>query len=74
MLDRGSDPMPIAIPSAMRAGARPLGASIEVAYWRWHEWAIQQRDLITGSKPGITHDEYEPVAQRFTAVGLMVPA
>jgi hypothetical protein len=59
----------------MLAGARPeavagaLGDSIDVAYQRGHEWAIRQRDLIIGSRPGITEDEYEAVAQRFAAAG-----
>ena len=50
---------PIAIHSAMRAGARPeavagaLGNSLDMAFQRWHEWAVQQRDLIVGSRPGI---------------------
>jgi hypothetical protein len=67
---------PIAIHSAMLAGARPeavagaLGDSIDMAYQRWHEWAIRQRDLIIGSRPGITHDEYEAVFQRFAAAGV----
>ena len=67
---------PIAIHSAMLAGARPeavagaLGESIDVAYQLWHEWAIRQRDLIIGSRPGITQDEYEAVAQRFAAAGI----
>ena len=67
---------PIAIHSAMLAGARPeavaaaLGDSVDVAHQRWHEWATRQRDLIIGSRPGITQDEYEVVAQRFAAAGV----
>ena len=67
---------PIAIHSAMLAGARPeavagaLGNSLDVAFHRWHEWAVQQRDLIVGSGSGITQDEYEAVARRFAAVGI----
>lgn len=67
---------PIAIHGAMLAGARPeaikgaMGTSMEVAYERWHEWAIVQRDTIIGSKPGITAEEYETVARRFAAVGI----
>ena len=67
---------PIAIHGAVLAGARPeavagaLGNSLDVAFRRWHEWAIKQRDLIVGSKPGITRDEYQAVAQRFAAVGI----
>jgi hypothetical protein len=67
---------PIAIHGAMLAGARPeavagaLGNGLDVAFQRWHEWAILQRDLIVGSKPGITHDEYDAVARLFAAVGV----
>lgn len=67
---------PIAIHSAMLAGARPeavaraLGNTLDVAFRRWHEWAAQQRDLIVSSRPGITQDEYEAVAQRFAAAGV----
>lgn len=67
---------PIAIHSAMLAGARPdavagaLGESIDVAYQRWHEWATRQRDFVAGGKLGITQDEYNAVAERFAAVGV----
>lgn len=67
---------PIAIQGAMLAGARPeaimgaLGNSMEVAFERWHAWAIAQRDFIVNGKPGITQDEYETVARRFAAVGI----
>lgn len=67
---------PIAIHGAMLAGARPeaimgaLGNSLEVAFERWHEWAVRQRDLIIGGKPGITAEEYETVARRFAAIGI----
>ena len=67
---------PIAIHSAMLAGARPeavagaLGNSLQVAFGRWHEWAVRQRDFIIGGKPGITEDEYQAVARRFTAAGI----
>jgi hypothetical protein len=70
---------PIAIHSAMRAGGRPeavAGAfdnTLDVVFQRWHEWAIQQRDLIIGSKPGITQDEYEAVAKRFVTGGIKPP-
>jgi hypothetical protein len=66
---------PIAIHSAMLAGARPeavagaLGDSVDVAYQRWNEWAIRQRDFIVGGKLGITQDEYNTVAEHFAAVG-----
>jgi hypothetical protein len=67
---------PVAIHSAMLAGARPeavagaLGNSLQVAFDRWHQWAINQRDLIVGGKPGITAEEYDTVARRFAAVGV----
>jgi hypothetical protein len=70
---------PIAPHSAMLAGARPeavagaLGNGLDVAFCRRHEWAVRQRDLIVGSKPGITQAEYEAVAQRFVAVGITPP-
>jgi hypothetical protein len=67
---------PIAIHSAMLAGARPeavagaLGNSLEVAFERWREWAARQRDFIVGGEPGITADEYDTVTRRFAAVGI----
>ena len=67
---------PIAIHSAVLAGARmesiagALGNSLQVAFDRWHEWALRQRDFICNGKPGITDDEYEAVARRFAAVGI----
>lgn len=51
------------------AGA--LGSSLHEAFDRWHERALRQRDFITGGKPGITEDEYEAVAERFAALGVM---
>jgi hypothetical protein len=47
---------PVAIHSAMLAGARPeaiqgaLGNILQVAFERWHEWALHQRDLIVGGE------------------------
>jgi hypothetical protein len=70
---------PIAIHSAMLAGARPeavagaLGNSLQVAFDRWHEWALQQRDFIVRGKPGITTEEYNTVARRFAAQGIKPP-
>jgi hypothetical protein len=67
---------PIAIHSAVLAGARmeaiagALGNSLQVAFDRWHEWASRQRDFVADGKPGITEDEYEAVARRFSAVGI----
>ena len=56
---------PIAIHGAILAGARPeavagaLGDSVRVAFERWREWALVQRDNIVGGKPGITAEEYD---------------
>ena len=67
---------PIAIHSAMLAGARPeavagaLGNSLQVALERWREWAVVQRDLIIGNKPAITTEEYDAVERRFAAWGV----
>jgi hypothetical protein len=67
---------PIAIHSAVLAGARPeavagaLGDTVEVAFGRWHEWAVRQRDFIIGGKPGITAEEYEAVARQFAFLGM----
>lgn len=67
---------PVAIHGAMLAGACPeavagaLGNSLQVAVDRWHEWAISQRDLIVGGRPGITAEEYDAVARRFAALGV----
>lgn len=71
---------PIAIHGAVLAGARPeavagaLGNSLQVAFDRWHEWAVRQRDFITGGQLGITAEEYDTVARRFAALGIKVPA
>jgi hypothetical protein len=67
---------PLAIHGAVLGGARmeaiagALGSSLQVAFDRWHEWALRQRDFIVGGKPGITEDEYEAVARRFAAAGI----
>ena len=47
-----------------------LGNSLQVAFDRWHEWAVSQRDLIVAGKPGITAEEYDAVACRFAALGV----
>jgi len=71
---------PIAIHGAVLAGAPmeaiagALGNSLQVAFDRWHEWAEQQRDFIVNGKPGITDDEYETIAKRFAAAGIMTQA
>jgi hypothetical protein len=70
---------PIAIHGAVLAGARPeavagaLGASLQVAFERWHEWAVRQRDFIIGGKPGITEDKYNAVARRLLPSALGCP-
>jgi hypothetical protein len=67
---------PVAIHSAMLAGARPevvaaaLGNSLQVAFDRWHEWASRQREFISNGKPGVSQDEYETVARRFACAGV----
>ena len=61
----------------MLAGARPeavagvLGNSLQVAFERWREWAVVQRDLIIGNKPAITTEEYDAVERRFAAWGVI---
>jgi hypothetical protein len=67
---------PLAIHGAMLAGASPeavagaLGNSLQVAFDRWHEWALRQRDFTVGGEPGITAEEYDRVARRFAAIGV----
>ncbi len=64
---------PIAIHGAILAGASPeavagaLGESVEAAFTRWREWAVEQRYFVIGGKTGITAQEYETVACRFGA-------
>jgi hypothetical protein len=71
---------PIAIHGAMLAGAKPqavagaLGNSLQVAFDRWHGWAVKQRDFIIGGEPGITEDEYVTVARGFAALGINTAA
>jgi len=54
------------------AGA--LGNSLQVAFERWREWAVVQRDLIIGNKPAITSEEYDAVERRFAAWGVNTSA
>jgi len=67
---------PIAIHSAMLADARPeaiqsaLGNSLQVAFDRWHEWALRRRDFVVADKPGISAEDYEAVACRFATFGV----
>ena len=67
---------PVAIHSAMLAGAHPesimgaLGNSLQVAFERWYEWAVRQRDFITSGSQGITAEEFDTVARRFAALGI----
>lgn len=71
---------PIAIHGAILAGSRPeavagaLGEGVEVAFERWREWAVVQRDNIIGSKPGITGEEYEIAAHQFGSSGRKITA
>jgi hypothetical protein len=65
--------LPIAIHSAMKAGAEPVavaracGLDVDGAYQRWNEWAVVQRDFVINGRPGISHEEYESVAGRLAA-------
>ena len=67
---------PIAIHSAMLADARPeaiqsaLGNSLQVAFDRWHEWALEQRDFMISGKPAMTAEEYDAVVRQFAALGV----
>jgi hypothetical protein len=69
---------PVAIHGAMLAGARPeaiegaLGSSLQVAFERWHDWALRQRGFIVGGKPGIATEEYEAVLHLFAAAGVNI--
>lgn len=71
---------PMAIHSAVLAGARmeavagALGYSLQAAFDRWHEWATKQRDFIVNGKPGISEDEYQTVARRFTCAEIVTEA
>jgi hypothetical protein len=63
--------LPIAIHSAMKAGAEPAvvaracGLDVDAVFQQWNEWAVVQRDFIIGGKPGITADDYETVESAF---------
>jgi hypothetical protein len=65
---------PIAIHSAILAGARPeavaraLGDSVEVAFERCDTWATRQRDFFVSGRPGVTPEEYRTVAELFAAL------
>jgi hypothetical protein len=67
---------PMAIHGAMMAGARPeavagaLGETVQATFDRWNEWALVQRDFITGDKLGVTAEDYDTVAGRFAVVGV----
>ena len=69
---------PIAIHSAMLAGARPeavagaLGNSLQVAFDRWHEWALRHEEFVFDGEPGITAEEYNVVERRFASLGIKV--
>jgi hypothetical protein len=71
---------PLAIHGAVLAGASieavagALGSSPQVAFDRWSEWALRQRDFIIGGEPGITAEEYETVVRRFASLDLKLPA
>jgi hypothetical protein len=48
--------------SALAGGS--LGNSLQIAFERWHEWALGRRDFIINGKPGIAEYEYEAVTRR----------
>jgi hypothetical protein len=70
---------PLAIHSAILAGARPeavagaFGDTVQAALECWNDWAVQQRDFILDGKPGITTEAYNAVARRFGALGTRLP-
>jgi hypothetical protein len=63
--------LPIAIHSAMKAGAKPeavaraCGLDVDATFDRWNEWARVQRDFVVNGKPGISTEEYETVRSGF---------
>jgi hypothetical protein len=65
---------PVAIHSAMLAGARPeavagaLGDSVTTTFDRWREWALRQRDFVVSGRPGISGEEYDMVRRCFLAM------
>jgi hypothetical protein len=67
---------PIAIHSAILAGARPeavagaLGGTVQATFDRWREWALVQRDFVIGGKPGISPEDYGTVTGRFALLGV----
>jgi len=69
--------IPIAIHGALIAGAKPeavagaFGASLDVTFRRWDEWASRMRDAVVNGRRGITEEEYETVAQRFAVAGIV---
>jgi hypothetical protein len=71
---------PMVIHGAILAGAHPeavaraLGERVEVAFDRWREWALRQRDFTVAGKPGITAEEFGAVARGFADSGIGVGA
>jgi hypothetical protein len=63
--------LPIAIHSAMKAGAEPAavaracGLDVEATFQRWDEWATVQRDFILKGRPGISVEDYDTVRSAF---------
>jgi hypothetical protein len=63
--------LPIAIHSAMKAGAEPAamaracGLDVDAAFKHWNEWAIAQRDFVISGKPGISSGDYDVVRSAF---------
>ena len=69
--------LPIAIHSAMIAGAQPdavaraCGLDVNETFERWNDWAIVQRDFVINGKPGITTDDYESIRDVFLRRGTL---
>jgi hypothetical protein len=63
--------LPVAIHSALRAGAEPgavaraCGLDVDATFQHWNEWAVVQRDFIINGKPGISVEDYEMVKAFF---------
>jgi hypothetical protein len=67
---------PIAIHSAILAGARPeavagaFGDTVDVTFARWHEWALGQRDFTFNGKRAMPEEDYGTVIRVFANAGL----
>jgi hypothetical protein len=59
--------------AALEAAAAALGGSVEDAFRLWHSWAVQQRESVICSGPGVTVEEFETVARAFSIAGVGAP-